>query len=547
METYANKVGKGVKMRKKLNILDILLERKDNSVSYTLKKEELSKLLFKKMKIDPKKVVKIDTAAFRTIHVELFPDVEPENFTDLPAFEIRDGLRSKVYRPHHRKDTLVTISWLDLETPDELISHVFSHFGSLKSNVQWCKIKQESEESEEAKLLNNILSGERQLWMELDKPLPSYASIDGRKVKIYHIGQKRTCARCQKDGENCPGRANAKHCEENGGTKNNVEVAWKEILMNIGYRDWNGGETTVEPSETNEAIDEKKESAEVDEVQPIEGCDGLVFDNLEENATLEEIKTILMNVCTEEDLVSCTLHPTGSLRSKILKDLNPSLAPSIAKKVDKKSHKGRMIYCKPFVPKTPEKEPNPSAKENIPAVGNEIQEKKDPASETIPKQVIPGLREEDRLKVKVKKTKEKKENKKSKLVKSKSIDQFDIETLTAKDFLKEKANPEDVLKEYNFDDADDESESDSSKEELQDINVFTTPLTFKSTFGRTVARSESRPRSRSVSIKRQLTDTEFTDTDEGNKKKKSLKSGIPTNRKIKAVKAAQKVSVSKTT
>ena len=97
--------------------------------------------------------------------------------------------------------------------------------------------------------MNNILSGERQLWMELDKPLPSYASIDGRKVKIYHIGQKRTCARCQKDGENCPGRANAKHCEENGGTKNNVEVAWKEILMNIGYRDWNGGETTVEPSE----------------------------------------------------------------------------------------------------------------------------------------------------------------------------------------------------------------------------------------------------------------------------------------------------------
>ena len=155
------------------------------------------------MKIDPKKVIKIDTAAFRTIHVEFTQDIEPETFTNLPAFEICDGLRSKVYRPHHRKDTLVTISWLDLETPDELVSHVFSNFGTLKSNIQWCKIKQESEESEESKLLNNILSGERQVWMELDKPLPSYASIDGRKVKIYHIGQKRTCARCQKDGENC--------------------------------------------------------------------------------------------------------------------------------------------------------------------------------------------------------------------------------------------------------------------------------------------------------------------------------------------------------
>ena len=95
-------------------------------------------------------IVKIDTSAFRSIHVELTPNIEPEAFCDLPTFEIRDGLRTKFYRPHHRKDTLVTISWLDLETPDELITHVFSHFGGLKSNIQWVKIKQESNESEKA-------------------------------------------------------------------------------------------------------------------------------------------------------------------------------------------------------------------------------------------------------------------------------------------------------------------------------------------------------------------------------------------------------------
>ena len=88
MESYANKVGKGVKKRKKLNILDILLERKDVTIDYNLKKEELSKLLFKKMKMDPKKIVKIDTAAFRTIHVQFALDVELETYTDLPAFEI---------------------------------------------------------------------------------------------------------------------------------------------------------------------------------------------------------------------------------------------------------------------------------------------------------------------------------------------------------------------------------------------------------------------------------------------------------------------------
>ena len=183
-ETYALRTGKGVRKKKKLNILDILFERKDDSINYNLTKEELSKLLFKKMKLEPKNIVKIDTSAFRTIHVELASDIDPESFIELPTFEIRDGLRTKIYRPHHRKDTLVTVSWLDLETPDELVFHVFSHFGKMKSNIQWCKMKQENDESEEAKLLNIILCGERQFWIELDKPLPSYASIDGRKVKI---------------------------------------------------------------------------------------------------------------------------------------------------------------------------------------------------------------------------------------------------------------------------------------------------------------------------------------------------------------------------
>ena len=172
-ETYAGRVGKGMKKRKKLNIIDIFLERKDNTVSFNLSKEELSKLLFKKMKIDSKSIVKIDTSAFKSIHIELTANIEPEAFSDLPTFEIRDGLRTKFNRPHHRRDTLVTISWLDLETPDELISHVFSHFGTLKSNIQWLKIKQESDESEEAKLLNNMLSGDRQFWIELVTPLPS--------------------------------------------------------------------------------------------------------------------------------------------------------------------------------------------------------------------------------------------------------------------------------------------------------------------------------------------------------------------------------------
>ena len=536
-DTYAGKAGKAKRVRKKLNILDIFLERKDNSISFNLKKEELSKLLFKKMKIDPNTVIKVDTSAFRTIHVEFKEDISPESFTELPAFEIRDGLRTKLCRPHHRKDNLVTVSWLDLETPDELVTHIFSHFGTLKSNIQWCKIKQEDDESDDAKLLNNILSGERQFWIELDKPIPSYAFIDQRKVKIFHLGQKRTCARCQKDGENCPGRANAKSCEENRGVKISVDVMWKTVMNNVSYKEWNGGEATADNDDHQEGM--ATETSEVDDVPAIEGCTGLVLDNLEENMTNEDIKTILKRACSEETLQSFTIHPTGSLRSKILKDIDPNIIPSIAKKLDKKSYKGRMVFCKPFVPKTPTKT-TPEADKEETTISSD--KKEDPAAmkennaiaastTNMVKPTIPGLPEEARLKeLKVTKVKKNKPKKKKEDKKKTLKVYLDIRSLTKDDFLLDanrRSKSEDNIFKFSDDDSD---EFEDTNEELEpdNENTFSTPIPFKSNFGRILARSESRARSKSVSIKRVVSPDNSDANKTGAKKKKS---GIPTAKK----------------
>ena len=191
MTSYAQMAGGGkAKKRKKLNVLDIMLDRKNKEINFTLNKEELSKLLFKKMMIQPSEVVKIDASAYGKIHVELKENVKPEKFVELPVFDIREGLRTKFYRPHHRQDTLVKISWLDLETPDDLIIHILSFFGKPKSGIQYCTMKEEEGDSDIAKLLNKIPNGERQVWMEIETPLPSYAVIDGRRVKIYGILDK---------------------------------------------------------------------------------------------------------------------------------------------------------------------------------------------------------------------------------------------------------------------------------------------------------------------------------------------------------------------
>ena len=74
----------------------------------------------------------------------------------------------------------------------------------------WNKIKEEDGEGEAEQLLNNIMNGERQFWIEVSHPLPSYAMIDNRRVQLHHAGQKKTCARCQKLADKCKGNSNAK-------------------------------------------------------------------------------------------------------------------------------------------------------------------------------------------------------------------------------------------------------------------------------------------------------------------------------------------------
>ena len=348
--SYAKIAGGQSSGRKKLNVLDIMLERKDNTVNFNLNKEELSKLLFKKMKINPKDVRAIDTSGFGKIHVELNSNVDPENFVALAAFDIREGLRTKFYKPHHTKESLVTISWMDLETPDDLLIHILNHFGHVKSNVRWMKIKEEEGETELEKLLNNISNGIRQVWMEISKPLPSYAMIDRRKVKIYHPGQRRTCARCHKVADLCRGNSNAKLCEDNGGEKINVAEAWRNTLETVNYIEWNGGEIEI----VEETDDEKGNSDEEIHMN-ITNCDGFILSNLEENATMEEIKTIIKGAAPEDIIQNISMHPTGSTRSKIIKDIDVAYVHQITKKVNQRSFKGRLIHCRPHVPVTPPK------------------------------------------------------------------------------------------------------------------------------------------------------------------------------------------------
>ena len=528
--------------RKKLNVLDIILERRDNSVNYNLTKGELARLLFRKMKINQNDILKIDTSGFGKLDIEMKNHVNPESFVNLPAYDIRDGLRVKYYKPHHRKDTLVTINWLDLETPDELLVHVFNHFGQIKSNIRWSKIKQEEGDGDLEKLLNNILSGERQLWMEISQPLPSYAVIDKRKVKIYHPGQRRTCARCQKVADKCKGNSNAKLCEENGGEKVNVIDAWKDTLVSLNYTEWKGeGLDTIGEGFTENADQENSE-----QVTDITNCDGFVISNLDEEASIDDIKIILKGIAADDAISGISIHPTGSTRSKIVKDIDPTLVTKITKKIDNKSYKGRLLHCRPHVPVSPppKKSDKPvvvvtesKAENTEPEKAKQSEDEKVEGDEAS-KNAIPGLSPKE-----IKKAKKKADRIKKKEESKKKTNEKKVKDLKTKDFMMNSTanEPADNFSDFVFakvfeteaSDSEEEVFDDSFEDLPEDVEAFITPKPFKSSYAKQVEASLTTPKVDAEKLKRSISLAELSpiDTEAEPKKvkpiRRALKSALP--------------------
>ena len=88
--------------------------------------------------------------------------------------------------------------------------------------------------------------------------------------------------------------------------------------------EWTGAEILKEVPAHEENPEEEEEG---DYVAPIEGCTGIVMDNLNENMTVEDIKTILKKGRSGGTLKSWSIHPTGSLRSKIVEFPDADLIP----------------------------------------------------------------------------------------------------------------------------------------------------------------------------------------------------------------------------
>ena len=124
----------------------------------------------------------------------------------------------------------------------------------------------------------------------------------------------------------------------------------KGVLVDVENRE------DAENKKADDDIEKKDNEADVT------NCDGMVLSNLDENCTVEDIKKILKESLNEADLETIPVHPAGSTRSKLIKDIMDNIG-SIARKIDGKSFNGSLLHCRPHVPISPVKQNNAKVKQ----------------------------------------------------------------------------------------------------------------------------------------------------------------------------------------
>jgi hypothetical protein len=119
-------------------------------------------------------------------------------YCTVEVFRIAPGIKTALIKPMDRREVQVTISGLNINTPD---SFIFTYiFGKLHSHKVIYDREREGP-------LAGIKNGDRRVMVDFNgvRDMGTYHLMDGEAVTVNYSGQRRTCGRCHQDSRSCPG------------------------------------------------------------------------------------------------------------------------------------------------------------------------------------------------------------------------------------------------------------------------------------------------------------------------------------------------------
>ena len=540
--SYSDRLKTNVRydQRLKRNVLEITLEKTDTEAELDDVDQEAIARVFKTLGIDIVTQVQGYQVHYKgkisIISVWMGAGISLDRFCKDINIKVVNGVMTGMIRPAGKKDVTVTVAGLDFNTPDNFVVDYLNKFGTVMSNaVIYSKFDMGP--------FRGKYTGERKYQVDFSKAtrqMGTYHLIDGSKVRLFYRGNKKTCGRCHKLANECPGEAVARNCAVGGGARVFLSDHMKKLWEEIGF-----APTTFELDESDKTEDDIQQAVKdapiitetrfppiIQKQQPndrdIDNLDGITVKNFPSNLDDKEIHTFLLNygMPLDHGIEHIKIVKGGKNTWVVVDGLCSSdiqtMFDSIHFPATKQKFFDVPLYCKTLRNMTPLKKsasgdpvdiPEQTEKkklENNPAkADNDDSEKNEVKIQEQVKPKIPGLPEEERLKIKKKKkNKQKKEKKKASNL---SVEDFLISPRTG--LINENTETEDyVFSDYqsdNSDESDNDEAFEDSKETFSEDEKESapddpfTPVNLKSAFARRYATlSVAKPTSTPSSMKR---------------------------------------------
>ena len=235
--SYADRAKMNVRFdqRLKRNVLEIEVEKIDVRDEMFLSQEAIAKLLHTiGMDINTQVEGYQVNYGGKTgkIAVLCKTGVDLDRFCRQESFQVCKGIVTKNIRPAGRKDTTVTVSGLDFNTPDTLVQEYITKFGGVlvSQNVIYGRHGEGP--------FKGKVNGDRKYQVDFSAAtttMGSYHFLDGERVRVYYRSNTKTCGRCHQGGSQCPGGGIARECQNMGGQRKDLIEHMKELWHQIGF------------------------------------------------------------------------------------------------------------------------------------------------------------------------------------------------------------------------------------------------------------------------------------------------------------------------
>ena len=188
--------------------------RKNSTVSNTtLSMSQKGRLAFKRLMIPVGKLISVDDSKRDCIKFNISGSVPSHTLILTQSFEAKPGLWTKPVAPVVKEKTIY-IFWTSAETSNVLLEATLGKFGVLTSSIENQVYRARPNADEEEKMLDGVMSMDRQVKMKVRRNIPSIILVNNQKVNIRYEGQAKSCPRCLCRLHICPAKGNPRECEE---------------------------------------------------------------------------------------------------------------------------------------------------------------------------------------------------------------------------------------------------------------------------------------------------------------------------------------------